>query len=308
MNPNLRKISLSFCSSSKLVTFLQGKFKPQVLVLLSAKCGSGEKCARWGAATGFLLFSLVLFGPARAEVPIDHAYIVNSYPHDPKAFTEGLFYKNGYLYESTGLMGQSSIRKEKLETGQILEQRALDSRYFGEGIVDWKSELVQLTWQSQIGFVYDFDGFKFRRTFQYSGEGWGLTRDDQHIIMSDGTNTLRFLDPNTLTVVGTISVTADGRAVQKLNELEWVKGEIYANIWETNVIARIDPKSGEVLGWIDLSNVVAAAGVRDIDAVLNGIAYDPAHDRLFVTGKLWPWVFEIRLAPPRQSPHRAAVK
>jgi glutaminyl-peptide cyclotransferase len=264
-----------------------------------------RKLRAWGSASGpktfsrpahILLFLLALIGPATAQTPTDYAYVVNAYPHDTQAFTEGLFYLNGYLYESTGLNGQSTIRKEKLETGEVVQQQALDSRYFGEGIVDWKSQLIQLTWQSQIGFVYDLETFKQRQAFHYHGEGWGLTRDDQHIIMSDGTNTLRFLDPETLKEVGSISVTADGRAIGNLNELEWVKGEIYANIWQSNVIARIDPKSGNVLAWIDLSNVVAAAGVHDNNAVLNGIAYDQARDRLFVTGKLWPWLFEIRLA------------
>lgn len=253
------------------------------------------------SSCGILLFLLALSGRAGAETPTDHAYVVNAYPHDSQAFTEGLFYKDGYLYESTGLQGLSSIRKEKLETGEVVEQRALDSKYFGEGIVEWKSKLIQLTWRSQVGFIYGLEDFKPRGTFQYQGEGWGLTRNDRHIIMSDGSNTLRFLNPDTLNVVGTISVTSDGKPVQKLNELEWVKGEIYANVWETSMIARIDPKTGHVLGLIDLSNVVAAAGVRDINAVLNGIAYDEVHNRLFVTGKLWPWLFEIRLSPPRSG-------
>lgn len=264
--------------------------------------------ARWFVASQVLLVLLMLSRPAAAETPTDHAYIVNAYPHDAQAFTEGLFFENGYLYESTGLNGQSSIRKEKLETGEVLQQRALDPRYFGEGIVDWKSQLFELTWKSQIGFVYNLDNFEPRRTFQYRGEGWGLTRDDRRLIMSDGTDTLRFLDPDTLKEVGRISVTADGKAVENLNELEWVKGEIYANIWQTNLIARINPQNGNVLGWIDLSNVVAASGVRDINAVLNGIAYDQAHDRLFVTGKLWPWLFEVRLALSQPSADTTSKK
>ena len=268
---------------------------------MCVKAGDKNR-TRWTVAKGIVLFALALLGPANAGTPTDYAYVVNTYPHDTGAFTEGLFYLDGYLYESTGLAGQSSIRKETLKTGQVLEQQALNPQYFGEGIVAWKSELVQLTWQSQIGFIYDLKSFKLLRTFQYSGEGWGLTRNDHNIIMSDGTNVLRFLDPATLKEIGTISVTADGRAITRLNELEWVKGEIYANVWQTNLIARIDPKTGKVLGWIDLSNVVAAAGMRDVDAVLNGIAYDHAHDRLFVTGKLWPWVFEIRLSHRAPNP------
>lgn len=306
MNLHLRKTSSrSHDSIGGISTFLKRKIQPQLSS--STKRERDKAGARRGITTWIALFLLALSGAAFAQTPTDHAYVVNAYPHDPRAFTEGLFYKDGYLYESTGLEGHSSIRKEKLETGEVVQQRALDSQYFGEGIVDWKSELIQLTWKSQIGFVYDLGTFQPRKTFQYRGEGWALTRDDRRLIMSDGTSTLRFLDPDTLKETGRISVTADGRAIENLNELEWVKGEIYANIWQTNLIARIDPETGKVLAWIDLSNLVAAAGVRDIDAVLNGIAFDQVHDRLFVTGKLWPWLFEIRLAPPRPASPAAAA-
>ncbi|HEY5048433.1 MAG TPA: glutaminyl-peptide cyclotransferase [Rhizomicrobium sp.] len=247
------------------------------------------------AAAGALMAALAMCGAAWAAIPVDHALIVKTFPHDPQAFTEGLFYRDGFLYESTGLAGHSFIRKVELTTGKILQQRALDLQYFGEGIVDWKNRLVQVTWQSEIGFVYDLATFKPLATFRYPGEGWALTQDGAHIIMSDGTNTLRLLDPETLKDVGHIAVTADGQAVSNLNELEWVKGQIYANVWQTDRIARIDPQSGKVVGWIDLTDLAHTVHNSDPDAVLNGIAYDRVHDRLFVTGKLWPRIFEIRL-------------
>jgi glutamine cyclotransferase len=239
--------------------------------------------------------------PARAAVPVYGYRIVHAYPHDPEAFTEGLFYLGGFLYESTGLEGKSSIRKVKLETGQVLQQRPIDPQYFGEGIVAWRGKLVELTWQSQIGFTYDLATFTPRSSFRYQGEGWALTRDDRRLIMSDGTPQIRFLDPATLKETGRITVTADGKPLANINELEWVKGEIYANIWQTGLIARIDPKSGKVLGWIDLTDmaiVEGSKGGKPID-VLNGIAYDAAHDRLFVTGKLWSDLYEIKLTGPK---------
>jgi glutaminyl-peptide cyclotransferase len=262
-----------------------------------ARCAGGRMPVK-NIAT--VLLAGLLFAPAgaaRAEVPVAHVEVVKSYPHDPQAFTEGLFYRDGFLYESTGLEGHSSIRKVKLETGEVLQQQALDPQYFGEGIVAWKNRLVQITWQSQIGFVYDLATFKLLRTFHYAGEGWALTHDGCRLIMSDGTDTLRFLDPVGLKEIGHVSVTADGVPVRDLNEVEFVKGEVYANIWQTSRIACIDPKSGHVLRWIDVGNLVAAIGNRGTEAVPNGIAYDAAHDRLFVTGKLWPKIFEIKLVP-----------
>lgn len=229
--------------------------------------------------------------------------VVHAYPHDAQAFTEGLFYLDGYLYESTGLEGQSNIRKEQLETGAVVEQRALAPAYFGEGIVNWKNHLIQLTYQTEVGFVYDLASFKPERTFRYKGEGWGLTQDGAHILMSDGTQFIRFLDPETLAETGRIAVTDRGQPVRNINELEWVKGEILANIWQTDQIARIDPKSGKVLGWIDLAGLLPQADRGgDPDAVLNGIAYDAKADRLFVTGKRWPKLFEIRLTPKAPAP------
>ena len=220
------------------------------------------------------------------------------FPHDTGAFTEGLFYQDGYLYEATGLNGRSTIRKEQLQTGQVLQQRPIDPQYFGEGIVAWKGRLIELTWQSHIGFVYDLASFKPLSAFHYPGEGWALTRDSRRLIMSDGTPQLRFLDPVTLKETGRITVTDEGRPVANLNELEWVKGEIYANIWQTDEIVRIDPATGRVVGRIDLSGLLPASDrVPGQTDVLNGIAYDARRDRLFVTGKNWPKLFQIVLTP-----------
>jgi glutaminyl-peptide cyclotransferase len=248
-----------------------------------------------------LAFGLAVFAavPAAAGTPVYGYTVVHDYPHDPAAFTEGLFYLNGFLYESTGLEGKSDIRKVQLATGKVLERRPLAPQYFGEGIVAWKGRLAQLTWQSQIGFTYDLATFKPRSSFHYPGEGWAMTHDGKRVIMSDGTAQLRFLDPVTLAETGRLNVTLNGRPLAMLNELEWVKGEILANVWQTNYIVRIDPKTGVVTGVIDLSSLVAqeTAKGRPID-VLNGIAYDPEHDRLFVSGKLWPDLYEIKLTGP----------
>lgn len=232
--------------------------------------------------------------PVAANLPIFGYTIQHVYPHDPRAFTQGLQYANGILYEGTGLNGRSSIRKVKLETGEVLQQRDVSAAYFGEGIVVWQSVLIELTWRSQIAFVYDRDTFSPQRTFSYAGEGWGLTHDAEHLIMSDGSAALRILDPATFAERRRIQVTAGGVPVKNLNELEVVKGEIFANIWQTPYIARISPASGQVTGWIDLRGLLSDAESRKAD-VLNGIAYDADHDRLFVTGKLWPKLFEIRL-------------
>jgi glutaminyl-peptide cyclotransferase len=234
--------------------------------------------------------------PVKAAVPVYGVTVVHAYPHDPEAFTEGLFYLNGFLYESTGLEGKSSVRKVELSTGKVLQSRPIDSKYFGEGIVAWDGKLVQLTWKSEIGFTYDLATFKPRASFHYTGEGWALTQDGHRLIMSDGTPQLRFLDPVSLREAGRVPVTLDGRPLANINELEWVKGEVLANIWQSNYIARIDPKTGKTTGVIDLKPLADMEGAkgRPID-VPNGIAYDAVHDRLFVTGKLWPDVFEIKL-------------
>jgi glutamine cyclotransferase len=223
--------------------------------------------------------------------------VVRSYPHDPQAFTQGLVYLDGVLYEGTGLNGRSSIRKVKLENGEVLQIRNLDGRYFGEGIAIWQRHLIQLTWQSEVGFVYDRDTFDQMRTFSYPGEGWGLTHDGARLIMSDGTPYLRFLDPATLKQTGKLAVRDGNALVEELNELEVVKEEIFANIWPTERVARISPKTGRVTGWIDLRGLLSPAEAAQAD-VMNGIAYDAAGDRLFVTGKLWPRLFEIQIVPP----------
>ena len=241
-----------------------------------------------------LVFSIT----AAASCCADDGYkVVHAYPHDQRAFTQGLIYLDGHLYESTGLNGQSSLRMEDLETGRMLQHAELPAQYFGEGLTNWGSTLIQLTWQSHIAFVYDRFSFRVLRTFQYAGEGWGLTQDGKDLILSDGTATLRFLDPATFREVRRITVKSNGAPVAKLNELEFIHGEIYANIWYSDRIARISPRTGAVLGWIDLSGLLAPDEHTDPGAVLNGIAYDAEHDRLFVTGKLWPKLFEIKIVP-----------
>ena len=230
-------------------------------------------------------------------VPVYTYTVVNTYPHDRAAFTEGLVIENGVLYEGTGLNGQSSLRRVDLATGQVLQSQALSPEYFGEGVTVWDDQIIQLTWQSHVGFVYDKTSFKLLKTFNYPTEGWGLTHDDRRLIMSDGTPTLHFLDPDTLKEIGQITVTDNGQPVLNLNELEYVRGEILANVWQTNRIARIAPETGRVTGWIDLTGLLSPQYRQQPVDVLNGIAYDAEHDRLFVTGKLWPKLFEITLAP-----------
>ncbi len=228
----------------------------------------------------------------------EHAYtIVNTFPHDPEAFTQGLFFHNGRLYEGTGLRGQSSIRIVELATGEITKTHRLPPEYHGEGITIHGDTIIQVTWQSQVGFIYDKDSLEALDTFSISTEGWGLTHDGTSLILSDGTPTLRFLDPETFQETRTVEVHDGDEPVSLINELEYIDGEIFANIWQTDMIARIDPLSGSVLGWLELS------GLRDhIDEdasidVLNGIAYDDETGHLFVTGKLWPLLFEIELTP-----------
>jgi glutaminyl-peptide cyclotransferase len=234
---------------------------------------------------------------AYAAVPVYGATVVHRYPHDPKAFTEGLLYHDGFLYESTGRDGQSSVRKVVLATGAVVQEKSLDPGYFGEGIVVWKNRLIQLTWQTHIGFIYDLATFQQLSTFHYPGEGWALTSDGRQLIMSDGTSDLRLLDPESLNETGRIHVTCDGQPVRLLNEIEWVKGEVYSNIWRTNYIAEIDPATGNVTGLIDLAALANATVVPAAENVLNGIAYDAKADRLFVTGKLWPALYQIKLSP-----------
>lgn len=241
-----------------------------------------------------LLPSLAHCGEA---IPTRGYTVVNSYPHDTAAYTEGLFYLDGYLYESTGELGQSSVRKVELETGRVLQQADIPAPYYGEGIVAWGDRLIQLTWRNQQGFVYDLATLTPRSHFAYAGEGWALTSDESSLYMSDGTANIRRLDPQSLKQIGTIKVTARGKPLDNLNELEWVKGELWANVWLTTRIARIDPADGKVIAWIDLKALVPDADTLTDSSndVLNGIAYDAKHDRLFVTGKRWPKIYEIKL-------------
>ena len=249
---------------------------------------------------------LLFDAKARAVVPEFGYKIVHTFPHDTNAFTEGLFYLRGFFYESTGLEGHSSIRKVRIETGAVVQKIDVPPQYFGEGIVNWKQHLVSLTWKSEVGFVYDLATLKVQRQFSYPGEGWALTQDGQRLIMSDGTPELRFLDPDTLKEIRRITVTYNGRPVANVNELEWVKGRIYANVWHTNVVVRIDPGSGEVTGVINLAGLLEPSEQpQGSEGVLNGIAYDAVHDRLFVTGKNWPKVFEIRIFPKVMASHRS---
>jgi glutamine cyclotransferase len=231
--------------------------------------------------------------PATA-VPVHGYEVVREYPHDAAAFTQGLIFRDGFLYESTGLEGRSSLRKVELETGRVVQRRDVERKYFAEGLTDWGGQLLQLTYTTGIGFVYDAASFEPRGTFTYTGQGWGLTRDDRRLIMSDGTSSLRFLDPATRREQGRVTVRDRGRPVVDLNELEFVRGQVYANVWHTDRIAVIRPDSGEVTAWINLAGLRPAAAT-DPEAVLNGIAYDEARDRLFVTGKLWPRLYEIRV-------------
>ncbi len=232
-------------------------------------------------------------------IPVYGYRVVASYPHDERAFTQGLLFHDGYLYESTGLHGRSSVRKVDLETGNVLRRVDLPNRYFGEGLAHVDGRLYQLTWKSETGFIYDVESFSRVGTFEYEGEGWGLTWDGSYFVMSDGSERLRFMDRETFEPVRTVTVRAAGRPVSNLNELAYLKGEIWANVFPGDWIARIDPDTGDVVGWIDLRGILAPgdrAG-RQGD-VLNGIAYDEEGQRIFVTGKLWPKLYQIELVGP----------
>ncbi len=250
------------------------------------------------ATTGCCLTCSRTLPPAEGEPPEKIAFygyeVLHIYPHDPEAFTQGLVYENSFLYEGTGMYGASSIRKVVLETGEIVRKSILPQAYFGEGIAVRNGRLIQLTWKSQTGFVYDLDTFEKIEDFGYLGEGWGLAYDGKKFIMSDGTARLRFLDPDSFRQTGQLHVRYGDKPVKKLNELEYVDGRLYANIWQDNRIAIIDLESGYVTGWLDLSGLLEGKEARNAD-VLNGIAWDPAAKRLFVTGKYWPKLFEIRL-------------
>jgi glutaminyl-peptide cyclotransferase len=240
--------------------------------------------------------------PSEYLEPRVYSYeVVRKYPHDPEAFTQGLLYLEGVLYEGTGLNGRSSLRKVDLESGQVLQQRDIEQRFFGEGIAVFANRILQITWQAHTAFAYDLDTFEPLAQFSYPTEGWGLTHDGERLIMSDGTSTLYFRDPFSFEQTGQIAVLQGDKPVANLNELEYINGEVYANIWQSGRIARIDPQSGQITAWIDLSGLLSAEdrGGRRVD-VLNGIAYDQANDRLFVTGKWWPVLYEIKLVLKQQ--------
>ncbi len=257
-----------------------------LLVLGISSCSNVQE-SRDGEQTAGRITSL--------SAPVYSYRIVNTYPHDQDAFTQGLVFENGAIYAGTGLYGKSSLRKVDLETGNILQIYELPARYFGEGITIFEDIIVQLTWKSNTGFIYDKRGFKLLRDFTYATEGWGITHDGKRLIMSDGTSALYFLNPETFRIIGHIEVYDNSLPVNRLNELEYINGQIYANVWQTNDIAIIDPQSGQVSGWIDLSELAPSQYASTSIDVLNGIAYDTEKERLFITGKLWPWLFEIKL-------------
>ncbi len=264
-----------------------------------ANCATIE--ARWVSSLGLPLVFAALLVPSCFDRPIPEGMpvytyeVVNAYPHDPDAFTQGLVFEDGVLYEGTGLRGQSSLRRVALETGEVLQIHELASEYFGEGVTVYGDRIIQLTWTANVGFVYERQSFELLQEFEYPTRGWGITHDGTRLIMSDGTATLYCLDPGTFEEIGRINVWDDGGPVTRLNELEYVEGEIYANVWQTDRIARIAPENGRVVGWIDLEGLLSAEDRTGHEDVLNGIAYDAERDRLFVTGKRWPKLFQIEL-------------
>ena len=261
---------------------------PAMFLLLLASCCSADSSVH---------------GEDLSDIPVFGYEIVNSYPHDPMAFTQGLVYdRDDVIYEGTGLYGRSSLRKVDLKSGRVIEQISLPESLFGEGVALWEESIVQLTWRSGLGLVYNKENLTETGRFEYRTEGWGLTGDKRSLIMSDGSNILHILDPETFKETGRINVTKGGRPLNGLNEMEFIKGEIYANIWPTSRIAIISPQTGEVRGEIDLTGILPQShGVGQSVDVANGIAYDAKSDRIFVTGKLWPRLYEIRLAVPENS-------
>ena len=248
---------------------------------------------------GLLLALALLPVAAQAQLPVAEPEIIATYPHDTGAFTEGLFFRDGALFESTGEEGRSQIRRVDLASGKVLQRISLPPSIFGEGIVDWRDQIYSVIWHGGMGTRWSLNGFRRLGSFRYAGEGWGMTQDGKQIILSDGTPTLRFLDPRTMKVVRRLKVSAEGTAIANLNELEYVRGEILANIWQTNSIARINPRTGAVKGWINVLALAQRAGASGPDAVANGIAYDALRDRLFLTGKNWPLLFEVRMPKAR---------
>jgi glutamine cyclotransferase len=228
-------------------------------------------------------------------VPLYTCSVLHTFPHDPHAFTQGLEYRGGYLYEGTGLNGQSTLRKEDLGTGRVLQQISIADRFFGEGITVFPDRILELTWKAHTGFIYGRQHFQLLDTFSYDGEGWGLANDGEHIYMSDGSSQIRIWDPKSLREERRITVHLGGKQFESLNELEWVRGEIFANVWQTDEILRISPRDGTVLGIVELPGLLSVAERESGADVLNGIAYDAQGDRLFVTGKFWPKLFQIEL-------------
>ncbi|WP_417739431.1 glutaminyl-peptide cyclotransferase [Rosistilla oblonga] len=255
---------------------------------------------RWllTAAVGLLTLgcvAMLLSASQSTTTPIATFEVVNVYPHDPAAFTQGLAIDGGRMYEGTGQYGSSSLRRVELASGKVLQSISLNRDLFGEGITVWKDSIIQLTWKKRRAFVFDRDTFQHRKTLRYAGEGWGLTHDGTHLIMSDGSSRLRFLDPETFREVRQITVHDGRRRIDDLNELEFVEGEIFANVWYNDSIARISPQDGRILGWIDLHNLWPARQRPTREHVLNGIAYDREAKRLYVTGKNWPKLYEVRI-------------
>jgi glutaminyl-peptide cyclotransferase len=255
-----------------------------VVLLLAVLCLGTSSCGGTSSSTS-----------ANGATPTYGYEIVNTFTHARDSFTQGLEYHDGKLYESAGGDGTSSLRLVELESGRVLDKVDVPMPYFAEGITLLNGKIYQLTWQNGVGFIYDANGFSKIGQFRYEGEGWGLTNDGQSLILSDGTNRIRFLDPGSFKVTKTITVLDGNKPIDSLNELEYFDGQIYSNVWHRDVIAVINPQTGKVNAWIDLKGLLKPGEVRDEEAVLNGIAYDAAGDRLFVTGKLWPKLFEIKV-------------
>lgn len=243
-------------------------------------------------------YPILMRQTAKAQAPAEYTFVlIHSFPHDTSAYTQGLAHRDGFLYEGTGLNGRSSLRRVNLETGTVVQRVDLEPEFFGEGVTIVKDKIIQLTWKSQTGFVYDLNSFRLLRQFHYPGEGWGLATNGTDLFMSDGTAEIRVLDPETFREKRRFKVHDRSKLIDQLNELEFVEGQIFANVWHTSRIACISPQTGAVVGWIDLTGLPSPIYHLEPEAVLNGIAYDSIHKRLFVTGKLWPMIYEIRLSP-----------
>jgi glutamine cyclotransferase len=264
--------------------------------------GMNQICLRLVSIFGLLVSCTFLGQNSQAQVPAEYTFtLIKAFPHDTSAYTQGLAYQDGFLYEGTGLNGHSSLRKINLETGTVLQRIDLQAEFFGEGIAIVRDKIVQLTWKSRQAFVYDLKTFHLRQQFSYPGEGWGLATNSGQLFMSDGTSEIRVLDAETFREKRRLRVHDGSKPIDQLNELEFVEGQIFANVWHTNRIARISPQTGAVVGWIDLTRLLSPVYHLEPEAVLNGIAYDSIGKRLFVTGKLWPTIFEIRLSPKRHK-------